>query len=80
MNEPDIELLSNVQHSDLADTFNEHADGAMITRYVTVAEILNDDGERELYVLATPGLKAWDSIGLLAFALNEQQQPAPPDG
>lgn len=44
-------------------------DGEMILRWVAVAEVIDKDGEKGLYTMTSPDLKAWESLGLLQFAL-----------
>ncbi|MFC4512215.1 hypothetical protein [Streptomyces ehimensis] len=43
------------------------AELGLLARAVVVAEILDDDGERTLTVLTTPGLTEWDSLGMCRY-------------
>ncbi|MFF4408489.1 hypothetical protein ACFY1P_29595 [Streptomyces sp. NPDC001407] len=43
------------------------AELGMLARAVVIAEILDDDGERNLRVLTTPGLTEWDSLGMCRY-------------
>ena len=47
--------------------------GHMITRYILVAETMDEDGERAVLMAASPDQRAWDSIGLLGYALQLEQ-------
>ena len=46
--------------------------GAMVQRFVLVAEVVDADGHRILWELVPPGAKAWDTLGLLGFALTRE--------
>ncbi len=46
--------------------------GAMVTKFVVVAEGIDTDGVRALYTATHEGAKAWDSIGLLTYALARE--------
>lgn len=50
----------------------EDQEGGLITRWITVAEVIETDGERTLRIEASEGLPNWDALGLLAFATHEQ--------
>lgn len=40
---------------------------AMLTRFVVVAEVI-DDEDRHMYCYVAPDQRAWDTLGLLQFA------------
>ncbi|MGH3099304.1 MAG: hypothetical protein ACRDMV_25265 [Streptosporangiales bacterium] len=42
--------------------------GAFVTRFVAQVEVVDPDGERGMWMLATPGLHAWDTLGMLEHA------------
>jgi hypothetical protein len=46
--------------------------GALVTRFVVVAEIIAADGERKLWVDTDDDATRWDTYGLLTWALNEE--------
>ncbi|WP_116211599.1 hypothetical protein [Streptomyces olivoreticuli] len=50
----------------LAMVFGE-AELGMLARAVVIAEILDDDGERNLTVFTTPGLAEWDALGMCRY-------------
>lgn len=43
-------------------------DGAIVTRYIVVAELINQDGHQELAIETSDELSGWDALGLLRFA------------
>jgi hypothetical protein len=42
--------------------------GAMVTRWVVLADVIEPDGERALWTLAPTDAKAWDTLGMLDYA------------
>lgn len=45
--------------------------GAMVTRFVVVAEVMDSDGKRGVWVEHGDTCMAWDYLGLLTYAINE---------
>lgn len=54
------QLITEVQGSD-----------AMVTRFVLIVESIDAD-DRYISTFTSPGLKEWDSIGLLQWALDNE--------
>ncbi|MEU9775289.1 hypothetical protein [Streptomyces sp. NPDC047968] len=48
----------------------------LLARAVVVVEVLDDDGERTLSVLTTPGLPDWDALGMCRFGVLSIENPA----
>lgn len=46
--------------------------GAMVTQFVVIAEVIDTDGERGLWVDTHEGSSKWDTYGLLTWALNQE--------
>ncbi len=42
--------------------------GAMVQRFVLLAEVIDSDGERALWALTPPDARAWDTLGLIEYA------------
>lgn len=42
--------------------------GAMVQRFVVIAEIIDADAERAVWCTTAPDQRAWDTLGLLDFA------------
>jgi hypothetical protein len=38
-----------------------------------LAEVINPEGEREFWSMASEGLAVWDAIGMLDFALTNRR-------
>ncbi|WP_424217001.1 hypothetical protein ACN20G_33445 (plasmid) [Streptomyces sp. BI20] len=68
-------------------TLSEDIDGALsevlavngrglLARAVIVAEALDEDGERTLTVVTTPGLPDWDALGFLRYGMLSVEGPA----
>lgn len=50
------------------------ADGAMLTRWVLLAEVIDgESGERAVWCLTPDAAKAWDVLGLLVYAQQIEQ-------
>ncbi|MGV9878671.1 hypothetical protein [Streptomyces sp. NPDC003006] len=56
--------------TDIADSLEEAPAGVLaeherglLARAVVVAEVLDEDGERTLSILTTPGVMEWDALG-----------------
>jgi hypothetical protein len=49
------------------------ADGAMVTRWVAMVEIIDGEGERAVYALSPSDARAWDSLGLLTYGIHLEQ-------
>lgn len=47
-------------------------DGAMLTRWVVCAEIIDDGGDRALWMLTPTDQMAWDTLGMLRFADHQE--------
>lgn len=63
----DAAALSDVAQSALAQAINDH-DHAMLIKYVALCEVIETSGERAMWILATDGMKPWESIGLIEYA------------
>jgi hypothetical protein len=69
LSDPDIQkAISDA----LAEVFRKIEDG-MLTRWVVLAESLDDEGQRGLWLVAPEDAKAWDTIGMLTYALHLEQ-------
>ncbi|MFI9228632.1 hypothetical protein [Streptomyces rimosus] len=59
------ELAEEVEAA-LAEVFGEWELG-LLARAVVIAELLDEDGERTLSVITTPGVPDWDTVGLCRY-------------
>ncbi|WP_406260388.1 hypothetical protein OIA45_19610 [Streptomyces chartreusis] len=70
-----MSALSLDMEQSLAAVLAEHGRG-MLARAVVVAEVLDDDGDRSLSVLTTPGIPEWDALGLCRYGALSVEGPA----
>ncbi|GHE15317.1 hypothetical protein GCM10010339_89580 [Streptomyces alanosinicus] len=59
----------------LAGVLAVHERG-LLARAVVVAEVLDEDGERSLSILTTPGVMEWDALGLCRYGVLSIEGPA----
>ena len=45
----------------------------MVTRWVALIESVDTDGKRGLFMLANEDAKAWDTLGMLGYAIQCEQ-------
>lgn len=60
---------------DLGDAIGEvlRRHGLMVNRWVLVAEVLNEHGQRELVCFTSTDLRSWDSLGMLGYVLERER-------
>jgi hypothetical protein len=72
----DVSEIGEAIERDISDAITtavaEHEHG-MVTRWVGIDEIIDDEGERAVLTLASEDVRAWDTIGLLDFALTMER-------
>jgi hypothetical protein len=56
----------------LSDTFRR-VEAGMLTRWVVLAESIDEDGQRGLWLITQEDARAWDTIGMLTYALHLEQ-------
>lgn len=62
--------------SELEDAVKKITKASMVNRWILVAEVINEEGERELHDLTSPGLAYWDVQGMtMAAAQGREAQP-----
>jgi hypothetical protein len=50
--------------------------GTLVTRWVVVTELIEQDGERAIYVSSSDDSRTWDIIGMLDYALTRERAAA----
>ena len=45
----------------------------MVNKWVACVETIDNDGQRALWVLSDPTSKPWDTLGMLTFAVQQEQ-------
>ncbi|MEV0446266.1 hypothetical protein AB0I46_45980 [Streptomyces spectabilis] len=59
----------------LAGVLADHERG-LLARAVVVAEVFDEEGERSLSILTTPGVMEWDALGLCRYGVLSVEGPA----
>ena len=71
---------SEAMHAAITKVFHDHADHesdrGMVSRFVLVVEQVSNDGDPWFRVLSEAGSVAWHRMGLLSYALANQQAVA----
>lgn len=47
--------------------------GEMVTSWVVLAGVIDGQGKRALYTLSDQHARAWDVLGMLMYAISEEQ-------
>lgn len=50
--------------------------GAMVQRFLLLAEVVDADGERVMWAFEPPDAKPWDALGLIEWARQIEQAAA----
>jgi hypothetical protein len=58
----------------LSTAITEACDENFVTKFVVVAEIIDNDGTKSLRILADPQLMGWDRLGMFQVAAMKTQQ------
>jgi hypothetical protein len=57
----------------VSDLISKIDQGAMATRFALLIEVVDAEGERGLWAISPDGQKAWDTLGLLQYAIQLEQ-------
>ena len=60
--------------SGLADALTNAFPDTLINRWYTVLEVIDDTGDRGLYLAHSEDLLSWEAQGMLTYALSREQQ------
>ena len=60
----------------LGEAISQALPDAYVTRWVSLVEVIDPDGERALWCLTPDEMRAWDTLGLLTFAVQMEQAGA----
>jgi hypothetical protein len=55
-------------HAAVSDLVQQIDPGAMVTRFVLLAEVIDAENDRALWSFVAPRATKWDTLGLLEFA------------
>jgi hypothetical protein len=69
-----VSRAEDVQNA-LADALAQALAGEpeVVTRWISVIEVMDSDGKRGIYLMPQQGAQAWDSLGLLLYAIQVEQ-------
>jgi hypothetical protein len=56
----------------LADIAHE-AEGAVVTKWAAVIEVILPDGTPDLWMMTSTGTKAWDTMGMLDYMMAQER-------
>jgi hypothetical protein len=68
-----LDALSEQVHGDLAGRLTAWEDGYMLTKYLTVAEVIGRDGMRSVLLVTSREMKSWETLGMLGYAAQLEQ-------
>lgn len=54
------------------------AEDEMVTKWICLAEAIDDDGRRAMWLLTDTEAKPWDTLGMLTFAVQQIQADSMP--
>lgn len=52
----------------IGELFSRSQPGSMVTKFLIIAVVIDEDGDEVISTFTSQGLKRWDSLGMLAFA------------
>jgi len=58
----------------LAEAITRVASGPLVTKWVVIAEVVADDGDRQLERFNPPDASSWDILGMLDFHLTFERK------
>lgn len=60
----------------IAGLINDVDPGAFVTKYVVIAEVIDANGDRAVWMDSSDDATQWDTYGLLTYALNHEAAQA----
>jgi hypothetical protein len=67
--EPDGADMRDALNAAIAEVVREKEHG-LVTKWVALVESIDEDGERGMWTCASDGIKRWESMGMLRYALT----------
>lgn len=64
--EPSIDSASDRLHDAISTVIRDEA-RVMVTRWVALVEVIDEDGQPQMWSLTSPRLAMWDQIGMVEF-------------
>lgn len=72
----DLERLQDELNIAIDRVMRAHAAEAFLARYMLVAETVDSQGDRNLWLSSTAGMKPWDVLGFTGFAHEQAKSDA----
>jgi predicted pyridoxine 5'-phosphate oxidase superfamily flavin-nucleotide-binding protein len=72
----DLDALQGELNTAIDKVMRKHAAEAFLARYLLVAETVDTEGERGLWLSSTVGMKPWDVLGLTGYAHEQAKADA----
>lgn len=63
---PDLDAVSGKVHSAIATAISEEK-SAMVTKWVALVEVIDEDGGKAMWSLSSDDLAMWDRLGMVEF-------------
>lgn len=64
--EPNIDSASDRLHDAISTVIRDEAK-VMVTRWITLVEVMDEDGQPQMWSLTSPRLAMWDHVGMVEF-------------
>ncbi len=68
-----LQLIEQELNNAVSDVMGRH--GMVVTKWMAAVEVIDGSGERALEAFTSPGLRSWDSIGILGFLDARERGP-----
>jgi hypothetical protein len=69
----DLNKARAAVHDALFQIINEKAGAAMVTKYICLVEVVEEDGSKSMISMCSEDLTPWDRIGMIEHHLREQK-------
>lgn len=63
----DFDRAREEVHNAIFEIINEEAGAAMVTKWVCLVEVVEEDGTKAMWSMGSEDLSIWDRIGMLEF-------------
>ena len=66
-------MINPDAYANLQDAITTITEASMVTRWVLIAEVIDDNGERNLADLTSPDLAYWDVAGMCTATIQGRE-------
>lgn len=57
------------QFTELAEQIRTECGVPLVTKWLVIAEVIDEDGDKGICQIESPDLTMWDAVGMLSFQL-----------